>query len=283
MNLTNQTVDEWGICRRLMLKYLDYTDNWMLQKAYSLNQYPIRVTIFERYPTMVSHIPKYFAETPFADGMKKSGYGGIDGILLGNFAEQMDFAIHTIHPNANETYGFDRNKTFTGTLGDVLYGRADIAFNSRFFLYYGTPNIRTMFPTIGDKVCVIAPTAEKTPQWKAIFKCFDWYFWCSLYATTGITSLIYSMLKFYREKREMKFLRESLLYKDFKHIIKEKDVQMQNVYGLVWKAIFGMITKLPDGTMERSLIGACLLANIIISGSMGVNFDMFHDKNGVMQ
>lgn len=271
MNITNQNVDEWGIYRRHMLKYLDYTDNWMLQKAYSLNQYPLTVSIFERYPTMVSHIPKYFADTPFAEGMKKSGYGGIDGFFLGNFAQQMDFTINTIHPQDDETYGFDRNNTFTGTLGDVLYGRADIAFNSRFFLYYGTEHIRTMFPVIGDKVCVVVPSAEKTAQWKAIFKCFDWYFWCSLYVSTVITSLIYSLLKFYREKREMRFLRRSLLYKDFKNIINEKEVQMQNVYGLVWKAIFGMITKMPDATMERSLIGACLLANIIIAGSMGVS------------
>lgn len=271
MNITDTSVDEWGIYRRLKLKYLDETDSWLLQKAYYWNQYPITVTVFERYPTMISHIPEHFASTKYADGMKKSGYGGIDGILLGNFANDIDFSIKIIHPKNTESYGSYENSSFTGTLGDLMYGRAQISFNSRFFLYYGTKDIRYMFPTIGDKVCVIAPTAQKPPKWKAIFKCFDKFVWFSFIFMTAFTSIIYSLVKFYREKNEMRILRESMFYKDFKNIIIEKEIQMQNASEVVCKTIFGMITKLPDGTVERFLIGSCLLFNIVIAGSLSVN------------
>lgn len=270
MNISDPNVDEWGAFRRFDIKYLDYSDNWLLQKAYSLNKYPLWVTLFERFPTMVSTIPKYFAETAAAQGMKKSGYGGIDGFLLGNYANDMDFTIKILYPEGNQTYGYRVNNTFIGTLGDVVYGRADIAFNGRFYLNYGTDEIRYVSPIIDDSVCVVIPAAERSPQWKAIFKCFDNYFWFILFFMTAFTSIIYTLIDYYQEKFEMAILRENMLYKDYKHFVVEKEVCVKNVFSLIWKVIFGMNAKMPIKTVERLLISSCLLANIIIVGSLGV-------------
>lgn len=272
MNTTDQmsNVDEWGVFRRIPLKYLDYSDNWLLQKAYSLNGYPIWVTLFERFPTMISKLPKYFVETQFAQGMKKSGYGGIDGFLLGNYANDMDFTIKMIHPEDNDTYGFEINNTFTGTLGDIVYNRADIAFNSRFYMHYGTDEIRSVSPIIGDKVCVIMPAAKRTPQWQAIFKCFDIYFWFSFLFITMFTSVIYTLVKFYQERQEMRILRDSMLYRDYKNFFVEEEISVKYVFTVIWKVIFGMNVELPLRTVERLLISSCLLANIVIAGALGV-------------
>lgn len=162
MNITDPAFDQWGIYQCFPINQLDYNDNWLIQKAYNLNGFPLNVSIFERYPTMVREIPKYFAETQYARTMNRSGgYGGIDGFLLGNIAQLMNFTANIIHPADNLTYGIKRDRQIGGSTGDVLYGRADIAFNSRFLMNYGrnvTNNIEFMVPILGDKVCVIMPS-----------------------------------------------------------------------------------------------------------------------------
>lgn len=273
MNIAEPNVDEWGTFRRIDIKYLDYSDNWLLQKAYSLNKYPIYVTLFERFPTMLAKIPKYFAETAAAQGMKKSGYGGIDGFVLGNYANDMDFTIKIVHPEDNHTYGIRINNTFTGTLGDVVNGRADIAFNARFYMHYGTDEIRSVSPTIGDSVCVIIKAVESHSQhWKAIFKCFDEYFWFILIFMTTFTSVIYTLIKYYQEKLEMARLHDTMLYKDYKNFVVVKDITVIDVFTLIWRVMFGMTAKLPLRSVERLLISSCLLAQIIFVGSLGVGY-----------
>lgn len=261
----------WGIYHLYPIKQFDYTDNWILQKAYSLNQFPLTVSIFERYPTMVSTLPKYFAQTQYARGMKISGYGGVDGLILGNLAEKMDFLVNVIQPLDAVTYGFKRGSKFTGAIGDVMEGRADMAFNSRFLIIYGAYNTHSMVPILADYVCVVIPAAEKTPQWKAIFRCFDAYFWFTFIFITSISGAILSFLKFYHEKQKRRVLHDSYLYKDYKNLIgEEKRIEVENKIWTIVNVMAGVVTNLPIETIERLLIGSCLLAHIIIGGSFGV-------------
>lgn len=271
MNVTDSAFDEWGIYQCFPIKLIDYNDNWFIQKAYNLNKFPLNISIFERYPTMVRKLPKYFAETQYARSMNHSGgYGGIDGFLLGNIAQLMNFTANIIHPADNLTYGIKRNRQIGGSTGDVLYGRADIAFNSRFLMNYGTNDIEFMVPILGDKVCVIMPSFRKAPQWKAIFNCFDLYFWATFFVITAGSSIVFSMLKYFLEKQERKILRDSFLYKDFKNVVVEDKINVKNICIATWKVMIGMNAILPSGSVERLLIGSCLLANIIISGSFEV-------------
>lgn len=249
---------------------MNYADNWLIQKDYSFNGFPLTVSIFDRYPTMVPEIPETFAQTQYARGMKYSGYGGIDGFLLGNLAEWMNFTVNIIQPIDNSTYGFKINGQFTGSIADILYGRADIAFNSRFLINYDTHDIEYMVPILGDKVCVIMPSSSKRPQWKAIFMCFDVYFWFTFFLITAASSVIFSILKFYQDKQERSKIRDSLLYKEYKNIVVEDKITVKNIFYATWRVMIGMNAVLPIGTVERILIGSCLVANIIISGSFEV-------------
>lgn len=271
MNITDPKIDEWGIYRSFPLKYFDYSDNWLLQRAYSLNQFVLTVSVFERYPTMVTEVPKYFAKTHYAREMKRSGYGGIDGLLLGNVAKTMNFRVKTVQPLDAEKYGFKRGSKFTGAIGDVVDGRADIAFNARFIIKYGANNTHSMIPILGDKVCVIVPAADKRPQWMAIFRCFDGYFWFAFFSITSISGVIFAFLKFYLEKQKRRIIHESFLYKDYKHFVVEEEINVwKDTFWTTVHVMIGVVTNLPFGTIERLLIGSCLLAHIIIGGSFGV-------------
>lgn len=269
-NLSN--VDEWGIFHCMPISSMDFNDNWLVQKEYSLNNFPLVFTIFERYPTMVKNLPPYFADTFYNGGMKFSGYGGIDGLLLGNLAQELQFEVETIEPSDDKTYGHKKKTgTFTGTIADILYGDADAAFNGRFFLEYGTRKIEFLLPVLGDKVCIIAPGAEKIPQWIAIFKCFDVYFWCTFAIITLLSSLCFFVLKVWQEKHEMAIIRQSLLYQEFKQHVVEDEGNFKDIFFITWKVMVGITANMPFGSMERLFIGSCLLANLIISGTFEVN------------
>lgn len=271
MNLTDRSVDEWGIYQCFPINHFDYNDNWLVQKAYSLNAFPLKISIFERYPTMVREVPEHFAKTQYARAMNISGYGGVDGFLLGNIAQIMNFTVSVVHPADNLTYGIKKNGQFGGSTGDVLYHRADIAFNSRFLMNYGTNDIEFMVPILGDKVCVIMPSFRRTPQWKAIFNCFDRKFWITFFLITFGSSIVFSTLKYFLEKQERQIVRDSFLYKEYKHVVVEDKINVKDICIATWKVMIGMTAILPSRSVERLLIGSCLLANIIISGSFEVS------------
>lgn len=234
-----------------------------------MNKFPLTFTIFERYPTMFRNIPPIFAKTHYNRGMKATGFGGIDALLLGNLADAINFTVRVIE--TSDDYGFKlKNGTFTATIADVLYGHADVAFNGRFLQKYGSPDIEFLLPILGDKVCVIAPAAEKIPQWKAIFRCFDAYCWFSFALITLLSSVCFLLLKMWQDKQQMDIIRESLFYKDFKHLVVEEKCKFHGVFLATWKVMMGMTVSMPYCSVERLLIGSCLLANLIISGTFEV-------------
>lgn len=281
LNVFEPHADEWGIYLGLPIEDLDSRDSWILQKEYTMNGFPITVSIFDRYPTMVKEIPKYFAPTEMIKAIRKSGYAGYDGFVLGNLATLMDFTVNVISPADKKTYGFKENDTFTGTLGDIIYRRAEIAFNSRFLISYESMDIRFMVPIICDQVCVIVPAGRTTPKWQAIIKCFDSYFWFTSILIILFTSIIYTLVKFYHEKHEMELMRDTIFYKDFRNVIVEDKITIKHHvhHTLIWCVMFGRVTILPQLTIERLIIGSCMIANIIIAGSLQSSLYELYTQN----
>lgn len=199
--------------------------------------------------------------------------------ILGNLAEQMDFSVNVVHPSDNRTYGFKENGTFTGTLRDIIEKRTEIAFNSRFLISYETMDIRFMVPILCDQLCVIIPAAKRTPKWQAIIRCFDRSFWILSIIITLFTSIIYTLVKFYHEKYEMDVIRDTFFYKDFKHFIVEDEITIRSVHTLVWSVMFGRTTLLPRKTIERLIIGSCMIANVIIAGSLESSLYKLYTEN----
>lgn len=266
--------DEWGVYSKLPAKYLDLSDPWILQKEHNLNGFPLTFTVFERYPTMVSKVPPSFESSYIAGGMRETGYGGSDGLILGNLAKFLNFTPIIMNPTTDDTYGDEAsNGSFTGTLGDILYGDADAAFNSRFLLNYDSLDIEYLMPTLGDKVCVVAPAARRIPQWKSIFKCFDFYFWLAFVCVTFTASASYVMLEYFLQRWQRALLRETMFYRDFKKYVVEESYNMEKMHMEVMKVLIGMTTQMPVRMMERLIIGSCLLANVIISGSFEVSVE----------
>lgn len=138
----------------------------------NLRGYPIRISLFTRPPSSF----------PAHSGDKVIDYIGVDGFFMRNLAKQMNFTAISGSPEDGEEYGymFETNGTFTGSLGDILYDRADISLNSRFVKEYGTKDIEYTFPVGFDNLCIVVPKAERLPKWLAFFRVFPLHVYLAL-------------------------------------------------------------------------------------------------------
>lgn len=268
----------------------DLEDDWIMRKEWSLNGFPFAATIFSRYPTMLlkRELPETFMQTHYARGVDYSnGFGGFDGFVMGNLARALNFQLKIIKRMPQDTYGSVLpNNTFTGTLGDVLYGKAEASFNARFLLDYGTAQIEFMFPVLGDKMCVIVPAAQKIPQWTAIFKCFSVKVWITFAVVTCFCGSFWFVLKQCRFHGNAGAIEKNRSVFDDRHHPLDSDtvklnesergacvtalLKINEVFVPIWMVMLGATTMMPERTVERLFISSCLLAHVIILGTFEV-------------
>lgn len=131
----------------------------------NLRGYPVRISLFLRTPTSF----------PLHSDDKVIDYIGVDGFFMRNLAKYMNFTAIAMGPRDGKEFGFmfPNNGTFTGSIGDILYDRADISLNSRFVKLYGTNDIEFTLPVGFDNLCVIVPKAKRLPKWLAFFRVFN--------------------------------------------------------------------------------------------------------------
>lgn len=121
LSVTNATSKEYGHCTWTRLQNLQYGDN-ILNKLATLNGFPLKVSIFHRYPTalLASELPDSFLKSYFSDGMKlTNGINGFDGLILGNMAKSLNFRVDIKKPIGSD-FGYKAdNGTFIGAFALV--------------------------------------------------------------------------------------------------------------------------------------------------------------------
>lgn len=109
----------WGVFRWVPINLIDANADWLLHKGHTFNGYPMTITMFTRNPTAVlsDDLPAAFLNTHYARGMDYSmGFGGFDGLVLGNIAIAMNFEAVVVPPRSG-TYGSQRsNGSYSGWL-----------------------------------------------------------------------------------------------------------------------------------------------------------------------
>lgn len=249
-----QWQDSWGVMKWTQLDTIDTKAGWFLDPVNNLQGYPFISTTFLRYPTMIlaNDLPETFLKSYFANAIKYAdGYGGFDGLVLGNIAKALNFQPYFI---TAKSYGTRLpNDTFTGTIGDVLYQRADAAFNSRFIELYDTDDIEFLYPVFSDKFCFIAPAALQKQSWKAIFQCFKTNVWWIMFLFGLMCSMFWYGLRHTAGywRRKYKGLRSFTVI----------DAALGT-----FRVMLSSPIKLPVPSVERILLAGFLVANVIIVG-----------------
>lgn len=234
-------------------------DDWILQKGSDFKGSPFRASIFIRYPSMVwkTEFSSSFLDSYFAKAINESNdFGGFDGLVLGNLARIFNFNITRVVPNVN--YGhLLPNATFTGAIGDVLYSRAEAAFNSRFIQDYETNDVEFLYPVLSDRFCIVAPAALRVPAWKAIFSGYHDTAWVSF----CICLLICAGIWYY-----LQIITRCQFRTEF-HSIRYRQRTLSEILFEMWLIFLAGTTSMPRQTIERIFICGCLLADIVVIGT----------------
>uniref|UniRef100_A0A182Q1E7 Ionotropic glutamate receptor C-terminal domain-containing protein n=1 Tax=Anopheles farauti TaxID=69004 RepID=A0A182Q1E7_9DIPT len=192
--------------------------------------------------------------------LASNGSGGLDGMLLGNMAVAMNFTAETMDTSDGLQYGYRlKNDTYVGALGDILQYRSDVSFNIRFMKYYDTQDIEFLHPIYSDQLCVLSPKSLEIPQWLAIFLCFHPYVWVSFVTIGFVGGYCWYILRQWalRKVRRYRF-----------RLLKGDNAPYSVLSIELWLVLLGASsTHLPRRMVERLLLAAFLIANVIISGT----------------
>jgi hypothetical protein len=144
-----------------------------------LHGYILRVTMFPAYP---------YAPPIAGAPIDWHAYGGVDGNVLDVMAQLMNFKPVIRRPKDEIKFGFRTEEgTYVGSIGDIVYGRSDIAFNTHFIKYYHDAPIQYVVPpVIYDCIVILVPKSQLSPGWMDLFECFqlaDLFFLLTFYVT----------------------------------------------------------------------------------------------------
>lgn len=155
----------------------------------NVHGYPLHVSMFTQYPTA---IPVNSVEN------NSTRYEGMDGNMLYITAAYFNFSLRLYSSYDTNTYGtvLD-NGSIIGSLADIVYGRTDISFNSRFIMWYGTDDVDFSIPVTSDKLCIITPKSKQIPKWKNMLVCYKTEVWLSLFMVYFVCATFFHFLHKY--------------------------------------------------------------------------------------
>lgn len=210
--------------------------------------YPIRVSMFERIPTAVKN-PRYLNYGQ--ENLRLSrGYGGLDGLTLENLAIYLNFTPIVFEPIADDFGQRLENGTYSGSLGDIVYARADFAGNARFIKNYNTNKIEFTRIVSNELLCLIVPKSRRIPQWTMIFHSFSLY-------TKLVIFLIFISVTF------IWYLLDRLQ----SHYIIENSQKNHSPFLVILSNMFFIPQRVKtNSSSKKILLAACMLLNVILMG-----------------
>lgn len=116
VSMENPVANDFGAIEWTGISDMDYSMR-LLRKLRQMNGFPFPVSIFNRYPTALqaSDMSDIVQRSYFNRAMKFSGgFGGFDGMVLGNIAEKMRFRTVVVSPKLSDFGWVDRNGSSFG-------------------------------------------------------------------------------------------------------------------------------------------------------------------------
>jgi hypothetical protein len=185
-----KTDNLWGLTEYYHLKDITSNSGVITNPLTDFNQFPLKVSIFERFPIATRRLPRMLRNNPIYKNLTWSkGFGGFDGLILGTLAEHLNFDMVPFGTTTENNFGVVfGNGTTTGSLHDVIHRKVVYSANTR-TINNAPAGIEFTIPYITNELCVVVPKALKLPNWAILIKCFDQLSWTSIaltVATCGI-------------------------------------------------------------------------------------------------
>ncbi|PZC71964.1 hypothetical protein B5X24_HaOG200913 [Helicoverpa armigera] len=151
--------------------------------------YPIKASIFERYPTSIKDCSNlhYYGHFNLS---RSHGYCGLDGIVMNDLITHFNFNLSFPENETCNTYGFAVPGNLSGSLGCIARNELDISFNSRFMTLYSDEHIYYLHYVITDKLCAFVKRTGVIPIWHGAFNVYSPPSWMFIIGVIMIISVI---------------------------------------------------------------------------------------------
>jgi hypothetical protein len=168
-----------------------------LLKFHDLNQFPLQISMFSRYPYVIKPLPKALKANPiYSDLSHSKGFGGVDAFILGALAKRLNFDPQIVENFDEEPFGrILSNGTAVGSLADVVGRKVEFSSNGRFLKDYGTGEIEFVSAHDSDQLCMAVPKAFKVPVWKTLLNCFSTASWCAIGAVCIVCIAFWNLIR----------------------------------------------------------------------------------------
>jgi hypothetical protein len=206
-----------------------------LERTWNLAGSNVTVAMFDSFPNAVLS-----CESPDRCTCK-----GRDCEVIQNLATFMNFTPVIRQPSDGKGFGYKDGWSFTGSMGDLVYKKADISGNERYIKYYDTNKIEFTMPAFyTTQLVVVVPKARRISLWSAISKFFTFQFWICLFSAFVASSVLWYVLRKLHGK-------VSCL---------TNAVDMMAVFLTISLSYLKKISSLP----QRLLLSSCLLFSLVI-------------------
>ncbi|KAJ3647491.1 hypothetical protein Zmor_019367 [Zophobas morio] len=173
----------WGITDNYNLPEVHQNPLLMSNPLTDLNQFPLRISLFEKNPTAIKKLPHLLQTNPiYKDLSPSKGFAGSDGLIIGTLAQYLNF--DPVIPKDLPPFSFGHvlpNGSSYGVLFDLLNNKSDYGGNCRLMSYYKTDGIEFTVPYSSDKISLAVPKSQKVPRWRTLFTCFDKVSWIVIF------------------------------------------------------------------------------------------------------
>ena len=213
--------------------------------------YPLRVVVFHRFSTVVPT-----AECHLQDKNCTVTYMGMDASLLYSLANYLNFTPVIRHTSDGKKYGYaTENCTFTGAIGDIVYGRADISMNGMFIKIYGSDKILFTHSAYSDKMCVIVPKANRIPKWMTILRRVDSTFALGVLGLYIINACFYFVINQARSSLES-------------NLPKSKTGWSEIFIEMFRPFVSSPFPRIPMAISQRVFLGSCILFGLVLTSAV---------------
>ncbi|XP_053625294.1 glutamate receptor ionotropic, kainate glr-3 isoform X1 [Plodia interpunctella] len=234
----------------------------------------------------------YFDHAPSVVIMKMNDSSKVSGVeieILNTLSQQMNFKPKLYQPNNIEVHKWGQklaNGTFSGLLGEMVNGKADVALGNLQYNPYHLELTDLSIPYTSQCWTFLTPEALTDNSWKTLILPFKLYMWIAVLLVLLITGIIfYGLAKYYMNLQELKkekpFLESNKNIEKQEYVFEpsEKPVGLY-LFGEIINSIlytYGMLLvvslpKLPTGWSIRLLTGwywlYCILLVVSYRASM---------------
>jgi hypothetical protein len=213
--------------------------------------YPLRVVMFHRFPTVVPT-----AECHLEDKNCTITYTGMEASLLYSLANYLNLTPVIRHPSDGKQYGYaTQNCTFTGAIGDIVYGRADISMNCMFVKMYGSDKILFTHSAYSDKVCVIVPKANRISKWLTILQRVDSTVALGVLGLYIINACFYFLINQARSSFES-------------NLPKSKTGWSETFIEMFRPFVSSPFPRIPMAISQRIFLASCILTGLVLTSAV---------------